>query len=68
MSLKDILVEAVKLNKNQGSSTAVLASLEEPNIMKTTNLGDSGYVIYSASRSETEKDKILLTKTFRSEE
>ena len=36
--------------------------------MKTTNLGDSGYVIYSASHSETESDKIVLTKTFRSEE
>ena len=38
--------------------------------MKTTNLGDSGYVIYSASRSEEadNKDSIILTKTFRSEE
>ena len=47
-SLKEILNEAVKLNGNVGSSTAVLASLHEPNLMKTTNLGDSGYVIFTA--------------------
>jgi len=64
--LKDILVEAVKMNKNKGSSTAVLASLEEPNVMKTCNLGDSGYAIFRASVGED--SKMLLTKTFRSEE
>ena len=65
-SLKDILVDACKLNKNKGSSTAVLASLEEPNIMKTTNLGDSGYSIYRAKK--VDGDKIVLNLTFRSEE
>jgi len=54
------------MNKNKGSSTAVLASLEEPNIMKTCNLGDSGYAIFQASMSED--SKVVLTKTFRSEE
>ena len=72
MSLKEILIEAVKMNTNQGSSTAVLASLVEPNIMKTTNLGDSGYVIYSASLESDEQNDsspvVRLTKTFRSEE
>ena len=68
MTLKEILVDAVKMNTNQGSSTAVLASLEEPNIMKTTNLGDSGYVIYSAARSEADQNETVLTKVFRSEE
>ena len=63
-SLKDILVDAVKLNKNRGSSTAVLASLEEPNIMKTTNLGDSGYTIYRAEKADD--DKVVLKMTFRS--
>ena len=48
MTLKEILVEAVKLNKNMGSSTATLASIVEPNLLKTTNLGDSGYIIYRA--------------------
>ena len=66
MTLKEILVEAVKQNKHQGSSTAVLASLEEPNIMKTTNLGDSGYSIYRAEREGD--DKVVLTLKFRSEE
>ena len=64
--MKEILVESVKLNKNTGSSTAVIASLVEPNIMRTTNLGDSGYVIYQASKSET--DEVVLSKTFRSKE
>ena len=65
-SLKEILIEAVKLNENTGSSTAVLACLHEPNVMKTTNLGDSGYVIYTAIGFED--DKVILSKTFRSEE
>ena len=56
LSLKEILVEAVKMNTNKGSSTAVLASLVEPNLMKTTNLGDSGYVIYSASLLAEEEE------------
>ena len=68
MTLKEILVGAVKLNKNLGSSTAVLASLEEPNVMKTTNLGDSGYIIYSASQSVIDQNSVVLKKTFRSEE
>ena len=56
----------MKLNKNQGSSTAVLASLEEPNIMKTTNLGDSGYSIYRAEM--TDGNSLKLNLEFRSEE
>ena len=51
---------------NQGSATAVLASLQEPNIMKTTNLGDSGYYIYRAEKAEG--DKIVLKLIFRSKE
>lgn len=34
--------------------------------MKTTNLGDSGYVIYQASGMDG--DRVVLTKIFRSEE
>ena len=64
--MKEILIEAVSVNKNMGSSTAVLACLHEPNVMKTTNLGDSGYVIYSAVGVQDEK--VVLKKTFRSEE
>lgn len=46
-SLKNILVEAVKKNKNVGSSTALLAKLDQhqPDIMKTTNLGDCAYLL-----------------------
>ena len=67
ISLKEILVKAVQMNRNMGSSTAVLASLNEPNLMKTTNLGDSGYVIFKASLEEN-TDKVTLSKTFRSTE
>lgn len=50
-SLKEMLVEAVKANKNTGSSTAVLATMDVTDgsvILRTTNLGDSGYVIFRA--------------------
>ena len=59
VSLKDILVKAVEMNKNVGSSTAVLASLEDEGTLKTTNLGDSGYVIFRASK---EGRKVELAK------
>ena len=44
--LKAILVEAVKKTPEKGSCTAVMASLEDETL-KTINLGDSGYIIYS---------------------
>jgi protein phosphatase PTC7 len=62
MTLKNILVEAVKKNTNTGSSTACLASLGEDDMMKTTNLGDSGYVIFRFKGDGT------LQKVFRSKE
>ena len=45
--LRHILVECVKVNKNTGSSTAVLAKFDtsRENYLKATNLGDSGYLI-----------------------
>jgi serine/threonine protein phosphatase PrpC len=44
--LKSILVESVKMNPNVGSSTCVLAKFDsERNVLKTTNLGDSGYLL-----------------------
>ena len=37
--------------------------------MKTTNLGDSGYVIYQASTAKVDdEDKVFLQKLFRSQE
>lgn len=46
--LKKVLVESVKQNRATGSSTCVLAKFDtqRPNFIKTTNLGDSGYVLY----------------------
>lgn len=65
-TLKNILVEAVKMNRNTGSSTACLASIDENSgLMKTTNLGDSGYVIW---RVVMNKDAVELQKVFRSKE
>lgn len=57
-TLKEILVEAVKRNKNTGSSTAVLVKLDAkaPGKMDTCNLGDSGYMIF---RQEQENLKQL---------
>ena len=54
------------LNKYTGSSTAVLASLDETGHLKTTNLGDSGYVLFTASVDQD--GKVSLQKTFRSKE
>ena len=60
-SLKQILCEAVSMNKFTGSSTACLAKITEEGVLKTTNLGDSGYVIWRL------EDKSFV-KVFRSEE
>ena len=62
LSLKEILVEAVKRNKNKGSSTAVLVKLESLRVgtMSTCNLGDSGYMIFR-------QEKNLLKRIFVSE-
>lgn len=65
LTLKQILIEAVKRNKNMGSSTAVLARLDGDNLMKTTNLGDSGYVIFTAEQDDR---GVKLNKVFRSKE
>ena len=64
-TLKQILIEAVKRNKQTGSSTAVLAKLDGNNLMKTTNLGDSGYVIFTAEHDDS---GVKLKKVFRSKE
>jgi protein phosphatase PTC7 len=47
-TLKEVLVEAVKRTTHTGSSTAVLARIdkEERDLLRTTNLGDSGYAIF----------------------
>ena len=46
--LKQILIESCSEAQNIGSSTAVLVKLDpkEENVIKTCNLGDSGYVVY----------------------
>lgn len=63
-SLKQILCEAVKLNTFTGSSTACLASLHsETGLMKTTNLGDSGYIIF-----KVEPETLDVTQVFKSKE
>ena len=46
--LKNVLVEAVKINEHTGSSTCVLVKFdtERPDYLLTTNLGDSGYFVF----------------------
>jgi protein phosphatase PTC7 len=58
------LIDAVTRNKNTGSSTAVLARIDG-DTLKTTNLGDSGYVIFSAEKGT---EGVRLNKIFRSKE
>jgi len=59
-----MLVDSVVANKNIGSSTVVMAKLDtrNNNQIKTTNLGDSGYVLF---RPNAEGN---LEKLFRSKE
>lgn len=62
LDLKSILVEAVKKTKNKGSSTFVMAGLdpEVQGIMKTINLGDSGFII---ARPNAEHDLELIYRS-----
>ena len=45
--LKQVMIDSVKSNPNIGSSTCVIAKFDtsRPNFLKTTNLGDSGYLL-----------------------
>jgi len=62
MSPKDMLMEAVNDNREIGSCTCVLATLDEKvPLMYTANLGDSGYMVLR-------KDGLDLIKLFRSKE
>jgi protein phosphatase PTC7 len=62
--LKNILVDSVVANKNIGSSTVVMAKFDtrNNNKIKTTNLGDSGYVLFRPNEEGN------LEKIFRSKE
>lgn len=67
-TLKEILLKAVTMNDFTGSSTACLAKLVTSNnktVLQTTNLGDSGYILY---RAYQEGDKVLVRKVFRFKE
>jgi hypothetical protein len=63
--LKNILVESVKINKNIGSSTCVLVKFDtsKNNFIKTTNLGDSGYLILRPIQEGNESYLKLLFKS-----
>lgn len=64
--LKQLLVDAVKKNQQIGSSTCVLAKFdnERGNVIRTTNLGDSGYMLLRPTPAKAEKFEQL----FRSKE
>ncbi len=55
-TLKETLVEAVKRTTHIGSSTAVLARIdrEDSKVLRTCNLGDSGYAIFRVQQVESE--------------
>jgi serine/threonine protein phosphatase PrpC len=68
VTLKDLLDLASKMTRAQGSSTCVMAELsdEEPDVLKTCNLGDSGYMLlrpYLNKQNEIELEKVFRSKT-----
>ena len=62
LDVKEILVEAVKKTKSKGSSTFVMAGLDPDSqgIMKTINLGDSGFII---ARPTGDRDLKLIYRS-----
>lgn len=69
-TLKSMLIQAVQRVRHTGSSTAVLAAMDVVNhqvIMRTCNLGDSGYVIFRAP-GEGSNTTEQLEVFFRSKE
>ena len=62
--LREVLVESVKANTNTGSTTCVLAKFDTTrhDYLKTTNLGDSGYIIFRPD------EQGVLSMRFRSQE
>ena len=62
--LREVLVESVKASRQVGSTTCVLAKFDTTrhDYLKTTNLGDSGYIIF---RPDAEGN---LAMRFRSQE
>ena len=65
--LKQLLVDAVNKNQQIGSSTCVLAKFdnERGNVIKTTNLGDSGYMLV---RPTPDSPNGKMEQLFRSKE
>jgi len=63
VSLKTVLKFACVKNPETGSATAVVGVLDK-NILRTVNLGDSGYVLFRPRQDNPKK----LDLVFRSEE
>lgn len=50
---KALIVDSARLNKEIGSSTCVILTLDEQEpVLKASYIGDSGYVIYRLEREE----------------
>ena len=64
VELKQILVDAVSINPHTGSSTCVLAKFDtsRDNYLKTTNLGDSGYLLLRPTGENNQFERIFRTK------
>lgn len=62
ISPKEILIDAVHENREIGSSTCILATLDEKApLLYTANIGDSGYLLLR-------KEGLDLVSLFRSKE
>jgi len=60
--LKELLIQNVKRNENVGSSTIVMSRLDSqrPGMLVTTNLGDSGMMIYRPNKFYAKQPEILF--------
>jgi len=68
-SLKDILDNASRMTKAKGSSTCVMAEIDEedPHLLRTCNLGDSAYMLLRPQHCEDSQPQVKFEKLFRSE-
>ena len=63
---KKLLINASRKNKETGSSTLVIATIDQTSEkLKTASIGDSGYMIF---RQSSEDDSFLYSQIYRSEE
>mmetsp|Transcript_13395 Transcript_13395/g.22812 ORF Transcript_13395/g.22812 Transcript_13395/m.22812 type:complete len:106 (-) Transcript_13395:3-320(-) len=62
-TLHNVLMQGSKADREIGSSTLVVAAFDQndPNTLRTTNYGDSGYMIIRASKDKPRTLERLFT-------